>query len=56
VLGDGVFFAKGPLDITAQVLAVLATKPATLPATAPGAPQNKAPSTSTPPAKTPGGK
>jgi hypothetical protein len=28
-----VFFAKGPLDITAQVLAVLATKPATLPAT-----------------------
>jgi outer membrane protein len=56
VLGDGVFFAKGPLDITAQVLAVLATKPATLPAAAPGAPQNKAPSTSTPPAKTPGGK
>ena len=37
VLGDGVFFAKGPLDITAQVLAVLATKPATLPAT-PAAP------------------
>src|ERR1700733_12844530 len=35
VLGDGVFFAKGPLDITAQVLAVLATKPATLPAAAP---------------------
>jgi len=35
VLGDGVFFAKGPLDITAQVLAVLATKPATLPATPP---------------------
>jgi outer membrane protein len=32
VLGDGVFFAKGPLDITANVLAVLATKPATLPA------------------------
>ncbi len=31
VLGDGVFFAKGPLDITANVLAVLATKPATLP-------------------------
>jgi outer membrane protein len=56
VLGDGVFFAKGPLDITAQVLAVLATKPATLPAAAPGAPQNKAPSTATPPAKPPGGK
>jgi outer membrane protein len=54
VLGDGVFFAKGPLDITAQVLAVLATKPATLPAAAPGA--GKAPSTSTPPAKPPGGK
>ncbi len=32
VLGDGVFFAKGPLDITANVLAVLATKPTTLPA------------------------
>jgi len=50
VLGDGVFFAKGPLDITAQVLAVLATRPATLPASAPGAPQKSA----TPPAKTPG--
>jgi outer membrane protein len=51
VLGDGVFFAKGPLDITAQVLAVLATRPATLPAAAPGA----APKTpATPPAKTPG--
>jgi outer membrane protein len=55
VLGDGVFFAKGPLDITANVLAVLATKPTSLPASAPGAPQ-KAPATSTPPAKTPGGK
>jgi outer membrane protein len=32
VLGDGVFFAKAPLDITANVLAVLATKPTTLPA------------------------
>jgi outer membrane protein len=53
VLGEGVFFAKGPLDITANVLAVLATKPANLPA-APAAP--KAPATSTPPAKTPGGK
>jgi len=56
VLGDGVFFAKGPLDITANVLAVLATKPANLPAAAPSAPQNKAPATSTPPAKPPGGK
>jgi len=56
VLGDGVFFAKGPLDITANVLAVLATKPASLPAAAPGAPQNKAPATLTPPAKTPSGK
>ena len=53
VLGDGVFFAKGPLDITAQVLAVLATKPATLPA---AAPTPKAPATSTTPAKPPGGK
>jgi outer membrane protein len=49
VLGEGVFFAKGPLDITAQVLAVLATKPASLPA-APSAPQKSA----TPPAKPPG--
>jgi outer membrane protein len=54
VLGEGVFFAKGPLDITANILAVLVTKPATLPASAPAAPQNKAPATSTPPAKTPG--
>jgi outer membrane protein len=54
VLGDGVFFAKGPLDITAQVLAVLATKPATLPAAAPGA--GKGPATLAPPAKPPGGK
>ena len=35
VLGDGVFFAKAPLDITANVLAVLNTKPATLPPSAP---------------------
>jgi outer membrane protein len=55
VLGDGVFFAKGPLDITANVLAVLATKPTSLPA-APSAPQNKTPATTIPPAKTPGGK
>jgi outer membrane protein len=54
VLGDGVFFAKGPLDITANVLAVLATKPTTLPAQAPAAP--KAPAAAAPPAKTPGGK
>ena len=57
VLGDGVFFAKGPLDITANVLAVLATKPASLPASAPATPQAKPPATSTPPAKKdPGGK
>ena len=56
VLGEGVFFAKGPLDITANILAVLVTKPATLPASAPGAPPAKAPATSTPPGKTPGGK
>src|SRR6202049_2764585 len=42
VLGEGVFFAKGPLDITAQVLALLATKPATLPATPPSAPKTPA--------------
>jgi outer membrane protein len=53
VLGDGVFFAKGPLDITANVLALLATKPASLPAAAPGAAPAKAP-TAIPPAKTPG--
>src|SRR5271170_4224643 len=54
VLGDGVFFAKGPLDITANVLAVLATKPTSLPA-APASP-GKAPAATAPPAKTPGGK
>jgi outer membrane protein len=48
VLGEGVFFAKGPLDITANVLAVLATKPTTLP------PSPKTPATA--PAKTPSGK
>jgi outer membrane protein len=49
VLGDGVFFAKPQLDITAQVLAVLLTKPATLPAAPPaGAPAGAAPK---PPAK-----
>ena len=52
VLGDGVFFAKGPLDITANVLAVLATKPASLPAAAPA--PAKPPASSTPPAKNPG--
>jgi outer membrane protein len=53
VLGDGVFFAKGPLDITANVLAVLATKPASLPAAAPGTAAPKAPASAAP-AKTPG--
>jgi outer membrane protein len=53
VLGDGVFFAKGPLDITAIVLAVLATKPTTLPAAAPAA---KTPAAAPAPAKTPSGK
>src|SRR6202790_3674116 len=56
VLGDGVFFAKGPLDITANVLAVLATKPASLPATAPSTPQTKTPATPVPPPKPPSGK
>jgi hypothetical protein len=50
VLGEGVFYAKAPFDITANVLAVLATKPTTLPA-APA----KGSSTGTP-AKTPPGK
>jgi outer membrane protein len=49
VVGEGVFFAKGPLDITAQVLAVLATKPASVPAAAPAPPK-----TAAPPAKPPG--
>ena len=53
VLGDGVFFAKGPLDITANVLAVLATKPTTLPAAAPA---SKNPAAAPAPAKTPSGK
>jgi outer membrane protein len=44
VLGDGVFFAKPQLDITAQILAVLLTKPATLPpAPAAAAPAGAAP-------------
>jgi outer membrane protein len=51
VLGDGVFFAKAPLDITANILAVLLTKPATLPATAPAAKAPAAPAT--PPGKAP---
>jgi outer membrane protein len=61
VLGDGVFFAKPPLDITANVLAVLATRPATLPAAAPapaaGA-QSKTPPAAAPaaPPKTPASK
>jgi outer membrane protein len=55
VLGEGVFFAKGPLDITANVLAVLTTKPASLPATAPQAKTPAAPAPA-PPAKTPTGK
>jgi len=51
VLGEGVFFAKGPLDITANVLAVLAAKPASLPAGAPSG--TKTPAAPNPPAKTP---
>jgi outer membrane protein len=43
VLGDGVFYAKAPLDITANVLAVLASRPATLPAAAPAAAKPAAP-------------
>ena len=37
VIGEGVFYAKNQLDMTAGVLAVLATKPVTLPAAAPAA-------------------
>jgi len=51
VLGEGVFFAKGPLDITANVLAVLATKPASLPAAPPSSLQGKPAAPS--PGKTP---
>ena len=41
VIGEGVFYAKSPLDMTAAVLALLATKPVTLPpsATGPAAPK-----------------
>jgi outer membrane protein len=53
VLADGVLYAKGPLDITSNILAVLATKPATLPAPAP---QTKAPAAPAPAPKPPGGK
>jgi outer membrane protein len=53
VLGEGVFYAKPPLDITAQVLDVLKTKPATLPAAAAPA---KPPAAAPPPAKPPGAK
>ena len=49
VLGEGVFYSKGAFDITANMLAVLATKPTTLPAAAP-----KAPGATTSPAKPPG--
>ena len=34
VLGEGVFFAKPSFDITSTILAVLATKPSSIPATA----------------------
>jgi outer membrane protein len=53
VLGEGVFYAKGPLDVTANVLAVLATKPVTLPAAPSPA---KAPAAPAAPPKTPSGK
>ncbi len=43
VLGEGVFFAKPALDITAQVLGVLATKPAALPAAPAAAPAQPKP-------------
>jgi outer membrane protein len=49
VLGEGVFWSKPQLDITAQVLEVLKTKPANLPASSPK------PATAAP-AKPPAGK
>ena len=52
VLGDGVFFAKGQLDLTANVLAVLLTKPATLPA----APAATTPASAQPKTNPPGTK
>jgi outer membrane protein len=48
VLGDGVFYAKPTYDVTANVLAVLATKPTTLPAQ-PAAPAGAAAKPATPP-------
>ena len=48
VLGDGVFYAKPTYDITANVLAVLATKPTTLPAQ-PAAPAGATGKPATPP-------
>jgi len=42
VLGEGVFFAKPPLDITSNVLAVLNSKPASLPAGGTPAPKTPA--------------
>ncbi|HMD72421.1 MAG TPA: OmpH family outer membrane protein [Steroidobacteraceae bacterium] len=48
VLGDGVFFAKGQLDLTANVLAVLLTKPATLPAAPAATPASAQPKTNPP--------
>jgi outer membrane protein len=48
VLGDGVFYAKPTYDITANVLAVLATKPTTLPAQ-PAAPAGANAKPATPP-------
>src|SRR5882757_4362281 len=47
VLGEGVFYSKPQLDITAQVLEVLKTKPASLPS---------APKPAAAPAKPPGAK
>jgi outer membrane protein len=49
VLGEGVFYNKPQLDITAQVLEVLKTKPASLPTSAPNKPAAA-------PAKPPGAK
>jgi outer membrane protein len=54
VVGESVIYAKPSFDITAQVLAVLQTKPTTLPGTpAAAAPGKATPAPPAPPAKTP---
>jgi outer membrane protein len=51
VLGEGVFYNKPQLDITAQVLEVLKSKPTALPAAAPAKPAAAPPAAKPPGAK-----